>query len=170
MSHAEQQRFCLRVRERFPHWFEYRKVLDCGSLDINGNNRYLFTACQYTGIDILPGPNVDKVSRIHEHQGGPYATIICTEALEHDQHFALSMQRMIDLLTPDGPLIITCATTGRPEHGTTLEEPWSSPGTLGHYRNIPAGEMADILDAAFRCWSVEKIHSDLYAWGVDKRI
>lgn len=52
MAHQEQVRFCESVREKFPSLFVGKKVLDAGSLDINGNNRYLFTDCEYVGIDV----------------------------------------------------------------------------------------------------------------------
>ncbi len=166
--HQEQSEFIQRVKARFPHWFVSRSVLDCGSRDINGNNREFFAACQYTGIDIVPGPNVDTVTRIHEFQGGLYDTIICTEAFEHDEHFQESITHMINMLGTGGVLIFTCATIGRAEHGTAANKPEDSPGTLAHYRNIPADEMAAILGAAFRCWVIEVHHGDLYGWGTDK--
>ena len=60
-------------------------VLDIGSLDINGNNQYLFEDCQYTGIDVGVGKNVDIVSKAHELKmpSGTYDTIISTECFEH---------------------------------------------------------------------------------------
>jgi SAM-dependent methyltransferase len=147
--------------------FENKRVLDCGSLDINGNNRHLFAGGTYLGVDIVAGPNVDIVSRIHEVEGGPFDVVISTECLEHDEFAARSIRHMIDLLAVGGIFIVTCATTGRPEHGTTGHEDWASPGTLGHYRNVKPSELAGPLSCAFRCWGVEVQHSDLYAWGLD---
>lgn len=54
MAHQEQSDFCRRLVFRWPHLFDSKKVLDCGSLDINGNNRYLFRGGSYIGIDIQP--------------------------------------------------------------------------------------------------------------------
>ena len=167
MAHVEQVDFCLRVRERWPHLFQNKRVLDCGSLDINGNNRYLFAGGSYVGVDIFAGPNVDIVLRIHEVKGGPFDVVISTECLEHDEFSELSIGRMIHLLTDGGILIITCATTGRPEHGTFEFHDWASPGTLGYYKNITHDELTKQLSRSFRCWGVEVQHSDIYAWGVD---
>jgi hypothetical protein len=169
MAHDEQKAFCMRVRNRWPHLFDRKSVLDCGSLDINGNNRYLFHKCQYTGIDITAGPNVDHISRIHEWSGGPYGVVISTECLEHDEHSSESIQRMIDLTAHDGLILITCATTGRAEHGTEQFDAWASPATTSHYRNIDPIELIEPLSRSFRCWSVEVIHSDVYAWGLDPK-
>lgn len=167
MAHQEQSDFCRRLVFRWPHLFDSKKVLDCGSLDINGNNRYLFRGGSYIGIDIQPGPNVDIVSRIHEIRGGPFDVVISTECLEHDEFAAQSIQHMIDLVSDGGILIITCATTGRPEHGTKGHEDWASPGTPNHYRNIEPSELIGPLSKSFRCWGVEVQHSDIYAWGLD---
>lgn len=167
MAHVEQVDFCIRIRQRWPHLFQSKRVLDCGSLDINGNNRYLFTGGSYIGIDVVRGLNVDIVSRIHEVQGGPFDVIISTECLEHDEFADLSIRHMIDLISPGGILIITCATIGRPEHGTVGHDDWASPGTLDHYKNIAPEQLIVPLSQAFRCWGVEVQHSDLYAWGLD---
>ena len=167
MAHVEQADFCLRLKQRWPHLFQNKRVLDCGSLDINGNNRYLFAGGSYVGVDIFAGPNVDIVLRIHEVKGGPFDVVISTECLEHDEFSELSIGRMIDLLTDGGILIITCATTGRPEHGTFEFHDWASPGTLGYYKNITHDELTKQLSRSFRCWGVEVQHSDIYAWGVD---
>lgn len=169
MAHPEQRDFCLRLVARWPHLFQHTSVLDCGSLDINGNNRYLFSGCDsnYTGIDIIEGSNVDHVSRIHEYTGGPFGVVISTECLEHDVYATESIRRMIEMVSNDGILIVTCATSGRPEHGTPGHEEWASPGTHSHYRNITPNELIAPLRDSFRCWGVEVIHSDLYGWGVD---
>ena len=167
MAHVEQADFCLRLKQRWPHLFQNKRVLDCGSLDINGNNRYLFAGGSYVGVDIFAGPNVDIVLRIHEVKGGPFDVVISTECLEHDEFSELSIGRMIDLLTDGGILIITCATTGRPEHGTFEFHDWASPGTLGYYKNITHDELTKQLSRSFRCGGVEVQHSDIYAWGVD---
>lgn len=167
--HQDQIDFCHRLSVRFPDWFVDRSVLDCGSQDINGNNRFLFSGGSYLGIDLFPGPNVDVVSKIHEFQHEPFDTVISTECLEHDKYIDLSLQRMIDLVKQYGAMILTCATTGRPEHGTEENFPDSSPGTLDYYRNVEPGKIVDFFSKSFKCWSVEIYHHDLYAWGTDKK-
>ena len=42
MAHREQQDFISSVRDRFPEKFKGVRVLDIGTLDINGNNRFAF--------------------------------------------------------------------------------------------------------------------------------
>ena len=88
MAHEAQRQYCLKVKKRFSKWFHKKKILDAGSLDINGSNRYLFTDCEYTGIDVGEGKNVDIVSTIHEFDAkdDSYDVIISTECFEHDMY------------------------------------------------------------------------------------
>ena len=41
--HEQARKFTLVVKEKFPEYFSNKNVLDVGSGDINGNNRFLFT-------------------------------------------------------------------------------------------------------------------------------
>ena len=99
MAHEEQQLFCMSVRQQFPQYFSNRKVLDCGSLDINGNNRILFDHCLYTGIDVGLGRNVNIVCPTHEFMDKDgFDVIISTECFEHDMYYEQSLQRIVYLL------------------------------------------------------------------------
>jgi hypothetical protein len=85
VAHFEQQQFCRRILEKYPEHFRNKRVLDIGSLDINGNNRFLFTDCEYTGLDVGEGPNVDIVSvgHLYDAPDESFDTIISTEVFEH---------------------------------------------------------------------------------------
>ena len=63
MAHQEQINFCKSVKEFMPDFFKGVSVLDIGSLDINGNNRYLFDNYDYTGIDIGEGILIERADR-----------------------------------------------------------------------------------------------------------
>lgn len=145
--HTEQIEFCKQILIKYPYHFQNVKVLDVGSQDINGNNRYLFTNCNYLGLDIGPGKNVDIVSPIHiyyEYLQEPnslkkyseFNTIISTEMLEHDKHWLKSIKAMYNLLAQGGLLLITAAGKNRAEHGTTRTTPEASPHTTDYYKNI----------------------------------
>ena len=72
MAHLAQQNFCIRVRNTYPQCFigpslqDKMEVLDIGSQDINGNNRFLFFNYNYTGVDIGEGNNVDVIAKGHD--------------------------------------------------------------------------------------------------------
>ena len=146
MAHKEQRNFCERVKARFPDDFNKKKVLDVGSLDINGNNRYLFDNCDYTGIDLGPGKNVDIICSAHKFKG-QYDTIISTEMFEHDPHIKDSLDNIVsNLLKPGGLFIFTCASEGRPEHGTAKHKSYDSPSTNDYYKNLSEKDIRELID------------------------
>lgn len=175
MAHGQQIDFCNYVKSKFPNRFNNCSVLDIGSLDINGNNHYLFSNYKYIGIDVGEGNNVDIVSKGHEFRSSRvFDVVISTECFEHDPFYADTIKNAIRLLRTDGLFIFTCATTGRSEHGTSR--------TDGKYANPLAGEdyyknltEEDIrkeidIDSLFSQYEfkVNKQSFDLYFWGIKK--
>jgi len=146
-------------------------VVDFGSLDVNGNNRFLFFNYNYTGVDIGEGPNVDVVSPAHEFVSDIlYDVVISTEMLEHDMHWEKSLINMEKLLKPNRMMLITCASTGRPEHGTIRSEgpkAFSSPLTsqieewMNYYKNLTAADFRSVLDVD----KIFKMHKFFYVEG-----
>lgn len=146
MSHKEQVDWCLCVKDMYPQYFKNVKALDVGSQDINGNNKVFFENSDYTGLDIGPGKNVDIVCPIHEFETlEKYDTIISTEMLEHDKFYEKSLLKMLDLLKPNGLLVLTAGGHNREEHGTSRSSGFASPHTLDYYGNIYIGQLSLIL-------------------------
>ena len=166
VAHLEQMQYCQAVKFLFSENFKNKVVLDVGSLNINGCNRPLFTNCIYTGIDIGPGPNVDVVCPAHLHTGS-YDTIISTECFEHDPHFNESIKNIACMLKPGGLFVFTCATTGRPEHGTTRTDTGSSPFTNDYYKNLVEEDFVSILDN-FSFYKFDVDETDLRFFGFKK--
>lgn len=145
-------------------------VLDMGSLDINGNNQVLFDADRlHLGIDIAPGRNVDIVRPAHE-RGLPDATfdtLVSTECLEHDRHWVKSLQNAIRMLRPGGLLLVTCATTGRPEHGMRRTTPYD---WANYYRNLDENDIRAEIDVTglfqFAEFSIGEETHDLYFYAI----
>jgi len=61
MAHQQQFDFIQSLVLKFPEQFSDKKVLEVGSLNINGSIRQFFTECDYLGIDVGPGVDVDLV-------------------------------------------------------------------------------------------------------------
>lgn len=156
-------RFCCRIRDSFPDHFKNKRVLDVGSMNINGDNRYLFTDCEYTGLDIGEGRNVDVVMPVHIFTGD-YDTVISTEMLEHDVHWRESLLAMLKLAGEF--LIFTCAGPGRAEHGTTRTSPDDSPFTNDYYRNISPYDIKTVIDTSiFSDFLLDTHGGDTYFFG-----
>lgn len=176
MAHPEQAVFCTSVKKKHPELFKNVDVLDIGSLDINGNNRYLFEDYTYTGVDLGEGKNVDVVSRGHEFKPGKqYDVVISTECFEHDQHWKETIQNCIDLTKSGGLFIFTCATTGRQEHGTRRTTPQDSPFTHeifnDYYMNLTKEDVLNVLNPQdFEEYEFDKNDKtkDLYFYGIKR--
>jgi SAM-dependent methyltransferase len=183
MAHFEQQVFCLRAKYMVPEFFERKTVLDIGSLDVNGNNRFLFRDCHYTGLDVAPGRNVDVISVAHKYDApdASFDTIISTEVFEHDMYYAETVKNVIRMLKIGGLFMFTCATTGRPEHGTRRSDASEAAPLLlqissewaDYYRNLTPDDFLRI--DGFRETFVERHFEvnaevgDLYFLGVKSR-
>lgn len=177
MAHPAQFAFVGRVRGLFPRHFSGARVLEVGSLDINGTIRSLFRECDYTGIDIAPGRGVDLVCDAQDYDApdGSFDTVISCEAMEHNPHWSATFANMVRLCRHDGLIVMTCALAGRPEHGTARSDPDASPLTVakgwGHYRNLRPRDFvaAGLLEPLamrefFENWPV----NDLYFLGAKR--
>lgn len=173
----QQQEFCREVQGKFKDFFKNKFVLDIGSLDINGNNQEWFEDCKYIGVDIAYGPNVDIVSKGHElgFPDNTFDIIISTECFEHDQYYSATINNIFRMLKPGGLFLFTCATTGRPEHGTRRTTPEDAPFLQNdiewsdYYKNLTEADIRDVLDIdssfANYQFSTNNESHDLYFYG-----
>lgn len=177
MSHVQQQEYCKKIKNLVPLYFKNKLVLDIGSLDINGSNYSLFDNCLYIGIDIGNGKNVDIVTKGHELNlpDGSIDTIISTECFEHDQFYEKTLRNICRMLKPGGFFLFTCATTGRPEHGTRRTTPSDAPllsegGWSDYYKNLTEEDIKQAIEVKniFKEYSfdINEESHDLYFWGI----
>ena len=169
--------FTLFVATIFPSYFKNKKVLDVGSADINGTNNFLFVECDLTLVDLLPSKNVNLVCRTKDIPlpNGTFDTIISTECFEHDAEYKQSISKIYDLLKPGGLFLFTCASTGRPEHGTRRTIPSHSLSSqvddfTDYYSNLTNHDIHEILDLRksfihYEFYYNEKTY-DLYFYGI----
>lgn len=179
--HIQAKDFTLFVKSIFPDYFVKKKVLDVGSGDINGNNRFLFEDCEYDGNDVIQAPNVTIVSKTKDlhFKSETFDTIISTECFEHDSTYKESLIKIYDMLKKDGLFLFTCASIGRPEHGTRRTNPKSSYGTIGnisdmqdYYKNLTEKDLNEVLNLnnLFSVWDTYfcEEHKDLFFVGIKK--
>lgn len=155
MAHIEQRTFFNIVAEnwrKIPNHTSHR-ILEIGSYDVNGTVRQEFReAALYTGVDLIAGPGVDVVSRGHELSSdlGQFDITIATEVFEHDKEWPLTLGKMFELTRPGGAVIVSCASTGRPEHGTERANSSLSPGTTSigddYYSNVSEKAFSSALE------------------------
>lgn len=168
------------LKGKFPQYFSGVRVLDIGSCDMNGTNKPWFTNCEYIGLDIKAGPNVDVVSIAHEYKAPPqsFDVVISTNQLEHDMYWDKTLLKMYELLKSNGLLVIQCP-HNRGEHGTITNSPADSLTTqikddfwAGWYKNFDIQEIKAWLDVDHK-FSLYDIsyqpladQRDIYFWGI----
>lgn len=97
------------------------KILEIGSLDINGGVREFFAdAEEYIGIDTQKGKGVDKLMEAHDiikvWPEETFDTVLCLEMLEHDNAFWKTIENIRQVLKRGGFLIVSTPTFGFPLH------------------------------------------------------
>ena len=179
--HKQAKEFTEFVKLILSDFFVNKNVLDVGSGDINGNNRFLFENCTYNGNDVVQAPNVTIVSKTKDLQFNDetFDTIISTECFEHDPEYKESFNKIYKMLKKDSLFLFTCASTGRREHGTRRTTPRDSYGTLGkledmsdYYKNLTEQDLNKVLNLneSFSVWNTyyNKQSKDLYFVGIKK--
>lgn len=157
--HPEARHFLDFVKDSFPQYYQDVKVLDVGGGDINGNNRHYFTQCEYQANDVVTAPNVTIVCKTSalDFPDQTFDVIISSECFEHDMEYQASMQNIVRMLKPGGLFVFTCASTGRPEHGTLRTSPIHSFTTRAsneEWKNYYKNLTAENVDAAIPCKSI----------------
>jgi hypothetical protein len=172
MAHFEQRVFFEQMKERFPQYFDGVSVIEIGSLDINGTVRDFYTPTRYVGVDVSAGPGVDLVCNGEDvdYPDESFDVAVSAECFEHNPAWIetfINMHRVASKF-----VIFTCASDGRPEHGTTRTTPEDSPFTLDwdYYRNLTEQDFRDHhnFDTMFQQYEFNtNPHShDLYFWGI----
>jgi hypothetical protein len=170
MSHKQQQAFCASVKAMFPGKFSNARVLDVGSMDVNGGTRHLFSGGSYLGCDVHPGKAVDHVGAAWTVPG-IFDVVISTECLEHDPTWRKTMWAMEERVAPGGLLIVTCAGPGRGEHGTRRHPINGMVCTGDYYGNLtPMDLMSNLNTGLWRRYSAtySDDNCDTYLWALKR--
>lgn len=154
------------VQANFAEWRFSRpgqrfRVLEFGSLDINGSVRPIFSPFSrlYLGIDMQEGPGVDFVDDASTFDwDDEFDVVVCCEVFEHTPVWPQIVENAYSLLTPGGLFVGTCAGEGRPPHSAIDEAPirdWE------HYANVTVDEMQHALWDRFTSYVVSPQGLDL---------
>lgn len=100
-----------------------KKVLEVGSLDVNGSPRQIVQAlepAEYFGVDIQKGRNVDQVMDVSAlvEKLGPdsWDVVISTEMVEHVRDWRTAFSQMKRVLRTDGIMLVTTRSAGFKYH------------------------------------------------------
>lgn len=134
--------------EVLPEFASPPRVLEVGSLDVNGSPRALFPDSEYVGVDRVAGKGVDvicDVADLYTLQGdniGLFDMVVSTETLEHMPLPATLLVSAWQALKPGGFLLLTAAAPPR--------QPHRCDGSVGdlrgeHYENIRPDDLRRLL-------------------------
>lgn len=171
--HTDQLNFLLNIHDKYPSFFNNCRVLEIGSYNVNGSVRQLFNNCNYIGLDVLPGKDVDIVCRGKDYKSEYlFDTVISSECFEHDEDWHFTFENMIKLCKANGLILFTCATIGRPEHGTKRTSPTDSLTSQlnDYYMNLTKDDFLKYFNfnELFIQFTFSNKANDLYFYGIKK--
>lgn len=154
------------VREFVSHFAtpEAVRVIEIGSLNVNGTIRDLFPNASWIGLDRVAGLGVDVVIDAETFDPVfPVDVVICCEVLEHADNWHRLIQSAFDWLVPGGVFVMTCAGLGRQPHSCDGGE--LKPNE--YYRNLSPVEIrAAIRAAGFRWQITRQVQTDVKSFSV----
>lgn len=162
--HDSSRRHMKRLVARYLEGRSALTVADLGSYDVNGSYRPLFgrTGWRYVGVDLVPGPNVDRVLKSPYRL--PFASnsvdvFVSGQAFEHIEFFWLTWLEMARVVKPEG-LIFLIAPSRGPEHRYPVDCWRFYPDGFGALAKYAA---MDLLEASTD-WEPDEA-GDSAAWG-----
>jgi hypothetical protein len=176
MAHKHQLEFVQLLSKNLSNNWSGKKVLEIGSYDVCGTVRSYFKNSTYLGVDLTSGPGVDIVCSGDQLDWASDYFDICLscECFEHNPRWFETFNNMYRMTREGGVVLVTCASTGRPEHGTARTSPEASPGTQSvgwdYYKNLTEKDfrkkliLSDMFSQHFFLYN--KIAGDLYFVGV----
>src|SRR5437867_3109138 len=99
----------------------FRRVLELGSLDVNGTPRAAFVGTsEYVGVDARDGPGVDVVMDTsmlwHWSEMKKFDCVVATSFFEHDRAFWKTLPGIHEHLKQGGWFVLTVPTLDFPVH------------------------------------------------------
>lgn len=119
--HYENHLFWERAKRKYFKYFnDPNKIIEFGSRYINGTIRAYFLCANYVGVDCKGDLCVDVKCLTHEFPCRPETidTVVSASMLEHDPYWKQSLAKMVEILKPDGVLIITWGAARNASHGS----------------------------------------------------
>ncbi len=94
------------------------RVLEIGSLDVNGNLNDELAGCDHVRLDMRDGPNVDVVANSHNipFEADSFDAVVCADTFEHDNAFWVTMEEVRRVLKPHGAIVLCVPYISFPFH------------------------------------------------------
>ena len=145
------------------------RVLEFGSLNINGTARDYAPNAYWWGLDMQEGPGVDEVGDAASWrpiESFAADTVICAEVLEHTPDAMQIIANAYYHLKLGGRFLMTCASHGRQPHSAVDGGPLRDGE---YYENVTPAEyrtMAELAGFVIADLEYHADRGDLYALGI----
>jgi SAM-dependent methyltransferase len=171
--HWQAQQFISSVILNIPSLYYIDSVLEVGSHIVNGSIRDVLNSRHYVGVDLSAGKGVDVICSGHEFKSADlFDLCISCECFEHNPFYLETFDNMVRHLNNHGLILFSCASTGRPEHGTSRTTPSLSPGTRSlnwdYYKNLVESDFIksnELKNLDYYFFLTNKESKDLYFVG-----
>jgi SAM-dependent methyltransferase len=181
MAHSQQLNYIQTVKNACISENSGLRIIEIGSYDVNGSIRKIFgDSMQYIGVDLTKGPGVDLICSGEkvDYDDNYFDVALSCECFEHNPNWVATFENMVRMVKPGGIIIITCASTGREEHGTIRTDPSISPGTfavgIDYYKNLTKRDFLNNFNINKMFSSHEFLYNfrskDLYFIGYKKSV
>ena len=137
--HQGNKDFLAYLKSAYPEFLHKAKVLELGSMNVNGSCRDYFSECEYVGIDIAPGPCVDIVVAAKNTSFTPeyFDTLISFSMVEHDPDWKESLSHNMQWLRPGGLFVMCYGGEGNTIHPPLPWAPVPSVEMDAHIATLP---------------------------------
>jgi len=108
--HYTNKLFFEYCRRLYPTYFkDPSKVVEFGSMNVNGSVRDHFSCADYIGLDWCQGPDVDLICLAHDAPFAPESvdTVVSASMLEHDPYWEKSLSKMAEVMKPSGFMAVS---------------------------------------------------------------
>lgn len=128
------------------------RVLEIGSLNINGTAKDYFDFEDWIGIDMVAGKDVDKVMNGHDlkdnFEEGSFDTVVCMNTLEHDNKFWLTLEGINYVLKKGGHFVFAQPTIDFPIHNHPND-----------YWRLTRSALEEVIFEGFEIMDIEQVYS-----------
>lgn len=105
------------LKEKYPNNFKNCSVLEIGSQNVNGTARDYFEDCEYIGVDIEAGKDVDIVCDAGKTKfDKKFNTLLILSVFEHDLNWRHTLKHNLQWLKEDGICFVCFGAEGNLPH------------------------------------------------------
>lgn len=149
--HQGNRDFLDSLRVRFPEAFALgARVLELGSLDINGSARTWWPHAEYVGLDRVAGPGVDLLVDANDPCWIVDFTVVdvlvSMSMLEHNEAWWLALEHGLRVCRRGGLIILSWGAEGNQHHAP---EPWRPVTVFEFFKWLSTRDDVEWLDGYF---------------------